>query len=173
MPDQDLDEKVETNAEAIVPESTPEADCSHELSALQDKYLRSLADYQNLLKQSGREKAEVIRYANQSLLGDILPVYNNLKLALEHSGDNTGSWIEGVKLVTKQFKDALAGAGVAEIETAGKVYDHNLMDALSEEPTGDQSLDGRIAREAAAGYTLNGRVLVPAKVTVYKYQAID
>ncbi|MCG2697720.1 nucleotide exchange factor GrpE, partial [Candidatus Parcubacteria bacterium] len=76
---------------------------------LEHKYKRALADYQNLLKQTAKEKQEFVRYANEQLIHEILPVYDNLRLALKHAKDTPdGARIrDGVKYVLKQFKDVL------------------------------------------------------------------
>lgn len=139
----------------------------------EDKYRRALADYQNLLKQTAKEKIEIIKYANENLLINLLPVYSNLKIAIAHANDNSDAWLDGVKFVTKQFKDALLSVGVEEIETIGKPFDHSFMEALSEEDTSDEEKNGLVAKEASAGYKLNGRVAIPAKVTVYKFKSND
>ena len=138
---------------------------------------RALADYQNLLKQTAKEKMEFAVYANEQMLKEILPVYDHLKLAMEHhNGESTDDWFNGVEHVVKQFKDALVKVGVEEIlvptEASGKVkerkFDHNLMEAVGSEETEDESLDGVVAKQVKAGYRLNGKVIEAAKVVVYK-----
>lgn len=136
----------------------------------EDKYRRALADYQNLLKQVSKEKIDIVKYANENLLFNLLPVYSNLKIAIAHATENSDAWLEGVKFVTKQFKDVLLSVGVEEIEITGQPFDHNIMEALSEEETDDKDKDGLVVKEAAAGYKLNGRVVIPAKVVVYKFK---
>lgn len=124
-----------------------------------EKYLRALADYQNLVKRSGDERMEFVKYANEQLLHDILPVYDNLKISLEHINDEAESngWVTGIKYVVKQFKDFLESQGVEEIKTVGKKFDHHTMEALKGE--GD-----KVIKELKAGYKLKGKVVVPAKV---------
>jgi len=135
----------------------------------EDKYKRALADYQNLLKQTVREKMEFAVYANEQMLKEILPVYDHLKMALEHhNGESTDDWLKGVEYVVKQFKDVLEKIGVVEIKVKDKKFDHNLMDAVSSEETEDASLDGKVAKQVKAGYRLNGKVIEAAKVIVYK-----
>lgn len=139
---------------------------------LEDKYKRALADYQNLTKQTAKEKQEFAKYANERFLCEILPVYDNLKMAIEHSDENNhDKWLEGVKYVIKQFKTVLESAGVEEIKTVGEKFDHNTMEAISSEETDDKSLDGQVVREIKAGYKLNGKVIEPAKVAVYKIKS--
>jgi len=135
----------------------------------QNLYKRALADYQNLLKQTAKEKMEFVVYANEQMLREILPVYDHLKMAIKHhGGEPTDQWLTGVKHVTKQFKDVLEKIGVEEIKVKDKKFDHNLMDAISSEETEDKKLDGQVVREVKAGYKLNGKVIEPAKVIVYK-----
>jgi molecular chaperone GrpE len=136
----------------------------------EQKYLYALADYQNLLKQVAKEKQEVIKYGTQSLLSDLLPVYNNLKTALAHSSGVSDAWLEGVGFVAKQFKEVLTANGVVEIDALGLVFNPQLMEAMSEELTNDENLDGQVAKVVVAGYSLNGRVIEPSKVVVYKLQ---
>ena len=127
------------------------------------KYKRALADYQNLLKRTADEKADFARYANEQLLHEILPVYDNLKISLEHIDEQAqaNGWAQGIKYVVKQFKDALADLGIEEIEAKGKKFDPNYMDAL--EGQGE-----RVKKVVKPGYKLNGKVIIPAKVVLDK-----
>jgi len=170
LKEKDLYPNVREVIEYYLNEFLPKQDC-------ENLYKRALADYQNLLKQTAKEKMEFAVYANEQMLKEILPVYDHLKMAIEHhNGESTDDWLTGVKHVVKQFKDVLNKIGVEEIlvptEASGKVkdkkFDHNLMDAVSSEETDDESLDGLVAREVKAGYKLNGKVIEPAKVVVYK-----
>ncbi len=122
-------------------------------------YKRALADYQNLEKQSARDRQEFARYANEQLLYSLLPVYDNLKIAMKHSeGEKEDSpWIIGVKHVLKQFAEALREQGVEEIEVMGKEFDHECMEAV-------KGQGGKVIGELRPGYRLNGKVIVAAKV---------
>lgn len=141
------------------------------ISDIESKYKRALADYQNLLKQTAREKQEFVKYATEQFLFEILPVYDNLKMALLHADEkNHDNWISGVKHVVKQFKDILYNSGVEEIKTVGEIFDHNIMEAIDKELTQDKNKEGIIARELSAGYKLNGKVIKAARVVVYEYK---
>ncbi|MDP3042786.1 MAG: nucleotide exchange factor GrpE [bacterium] len=126
---------------------------------LENKYKRALADYQNLLKQTAKEKQEFVKYANEHLLYEILPVYDNLRLALEHANKtpNNANIIKGVECIIKQFKSVLENWGIEEIKTIGEKFDHNLMEAV--EGRGET-----VKQEARPGYKLRGKVIAPAKV---------
>ncbi len=137
----------------------------------QTKYTRALADYQNLLKRTANEKTEFAKYANEQLLYEMIPVYDNLKTAITHSNsDNNDNWLDGVKYVVKQFKEILSGLGVREIKTTGEKFDHNTMEAVDNEVIKDKKKDDMVAKEIKAGYILNDKVIIPAKVVVYKFK---
>ena len=126
---------------------------------MEEKYKRALADYQNLVKQTAKEKQEFVKYAHEQLLLEILPVYDNLKISFAHadeSADQNG-WLTGVKYIIKQFQDILRNLGVEEIKTIGRKFDPHTMEAM----------DGKgekVKKEVKPGYKLKGKVIAPAKV---------
>ena len=135
---------------------------------LEQKYKRALADYQNLLKTTAQEKQDFAKYANEQLILEIIPVYDHLKMALEHSPSsakatagkdekNHNAWEEGVKHVLNQFKNILESIGVKEIKTKDEKFDPEKMEAL--EGQGD-----KVEKEVKPGYMLNGKVIIPARV---------
>ena len=128
---------------------------------LEQKYQRALADYQNLVKRSQLEKADFAKYANEQLILDILPIYDNLKVSMEHVDESakTNGWAEGIKYVIKQFTDTLKNFGVEEIKAKGKKFDPNIMEALEGEGE-------KVKKVVKPGYTLKGKVLVPARVVL-------
>lgn len=134
---------------------------------LEHKYKLALADYQNLVRQSAKERRDSIMYANEALVLELLPVYDNLKLSVKHiGGDNSNSWLSGIQHVLQQFKKVLSEAGVSEIETVGKEFDPITMEAIEKkEEDGKQS--GLVAEEIKGGYKLHDKVITPARVVVY------
>ena len=133
------------------------------------KYLRALADYHNLAKQHLKDKQDFARYANEGLLQEFIPVYDYLKISLEHAEEDS-KWLEGIKHILSQFKKVLEDNGVTEIVTEGVVFNHDTMEAVRNEETDEEGRDGLVAKELKAGYSLNGKVIVPAKVIVYKFK---
>jgi len=135
-----------------------------------NKYLRALADYQNLVKQTAREKEEFAKFAYEQIIMEILPVYDNLKISLNHIGEEEkkNGWLEGIKHVISQFKSVLEMAGVSEIKTSGEKFNPHTMEAVGQEETNDEKKDGMIARELSAAYKLKGKVIRAAMVAVYK-----
>lgn len=132
-----------------------------EEDSFEGKYKRALADYQNLLKQSQKEKAEFVKYALDDFLQDLLPVYDHLQMSLSSLPENEqdSAWVKGVEYVLKQFKDLLSARGVEQIKVVGEDFDHNLMEAVEGE--------GEVVdKEIRPGYTLHGKVIRAAKVSV-------
>lgn len=127
----------------------------------EDKYKRALADYQNLIKQQAKEKIDFIKYANESFLRDLLPVYDYLKLSVSSLKEEEAKnpWVEGVKHVIKQFEDVLSQNGVESIKTIGEKFDPESMEAVE----GEGEL---VDLELRPGYKLSGKVIVPARVKV-------
>ncbi|TVQ95368.1 MAG: nucleotide exchange factor GrpE [Desulfovibrionales bacterium] len=137
------------------------------LAKVQDEKLRMAADTENLKKRLHREKEEFCKFATESVLEDLLPVLDNLDLALEHGG-KTGTGKEllnGVEMTRKLFLDILSRHELEPLGQAGEDFDPNWHEALAQQPHPD--LDpGKICQVVQKGYRLKGRLLRPAKVLV-------
>ncbi len=131
---------------------------NEEFKNLENQLKRALADYQNLEKRVISEKSEWIKLANKGLLLRLLPALDNLILAEKHTQDT------GVKLSIDQMISAFKEEGIEKIETIGRDFDPNLMEAVHTV----EGEDGKVAEEIRAGYTLFGQVLRPAQVVVGK-----
>lgn len=134
----------------------------------EEKYLRSLAESQNVLKQTAKEKEEFRQFAQIRFIEQVLPVYDNLKISMDHVGDEKSPWVQGVEYVVKQFGDVLKQFGVIEIETLGHKFNHSEMEAVSEEETLDKKAVGHVAKQVTPGYKLSNRLIRAARVVVYK-----
>lgn len=128
----------------------------NELEHIENQLKRALADYQNLEKRIAGEKGEWIKIANKDLLLKLLPGLDSLILAETHTQD------EGVKLSIKHFLDILEQAGVKKIETVGKDFNPNFMEAVSTM----EGQEGKVIEEVRQGYTLFDTILRPAQVVV-------
>lgn len=146
--------------------------CEELCKEIEAKYKRALADYHNLAKQTAEEKAGLVKYANEQLILEMLPVYDNLKTSINFSDQSVqgNGWAEGIKYVIKQFREVLENNGVKEIKTEGSKFDHNKMEAVEQEETDDELKDEVVARELKPGYEMNGKIVHPARVAVYKYK---
>jgi len=132
-----------------------------ELDSWEQKYLRALADYQNLVKQSIKDRQDFIKYAVNDFLNGLIPVYDHLKMSLSGISEEEAKnpWAQGVSHVLKQFKDVLAAQGVEEIKAVGEKFNHETMEAVD----GSGEI---VKQEVMTGYKLNGKVIRPVKVIV-------
>jgi len=134
-----------------------------------DLYVRAQAEMDNLKKRLRREKEDFLKFANESLLKELLPVVDNLENALKHAQDegSVDALREGIELTLKGMKDALSKAGVEEVKAIGERFDPNFHYAVSQEET-DKVETGTVVQELQKGYVLNQRLLRPAMVVVSK-----
>ena len=134
-----------------------------------DKYLRAVAELDNYRKRAIRDKADAIKYGNENLLRDILPLVDSVDRALEHAGtsDDFEAFKKGLKMLHEQLLCCLKKYGVEMIDTAGKDFDPNVHEAMLQ-VVSDEHETGKVVNEFERGYLLNGRLLRPAKVCVCK-----
>jgi molecular chaperone GrpE len=134
-----------------------------------DKYVRAVAELENYKKRATREKAEAIKYGNECVLRDILPIIDNMERAVEHAGtsDDLDAVKKGLKLVQEQFISCLQKHGVEQIAAIGKDFDPNVHEAMMQVES-DQHEHSQVVGEFEKGYLLQGRLLRPAKVSVCK-----
>jgi molecular chaperone GrpE len=133
-----------------------------------DRYLRAVADGENFKKRMQREKSESIRFANETLLRDLLQVIDSLELAVEHAdtGENGKSVVEGVQLTLRLFRDVLERHGVKEIgDRTGEVFDPSTQEA-AEIQAQEGVVPNTVIRTRTKGYRYNDRLLRPSRVVV-------
>ncbi|TAJ07040.1 MAG: nucleotide exchange factor GrpE [Nitrospirae bacterium] len=144
---------------------------TEEAQALHDKHLRLAAEFENYKRLAQKDQRDYARFANESLLKDLLPIIDNLERAIKAAkeapkeGAKTGSLIEGVELTLKQFMDLLAKAGVRQITSVGEQFDPARHQAVARvESVG--AADNTVVEEFQKGYLLHERMLRAAMVTV-------
>lgn len=139
---------------------------TREVEVQQDRYLRTVAEFDNVRKRSAREREEYTRYANESLLRDILPVLDNLDRAMQAArSEPTTSLTTGVELIQRELLRVLEKYGVTPFSSVGQPFDPERHEAIARVQRADLP-DMSVAAETARGYLLHGRVLRPAMVTV-------
>lgn len=150
----------ETGKEALVRETNLD---------YKDKYLRAVADYQNLQKEIEKQRAMWAQMSELQILSEFLPVYDNLKKALgmEHEAWNMEqkNWRKGIEHIAKQLSEMLKRHGVEEMKTVGEKFNAELHEAIGEEESHEFE-EGTIVREVESGYLMNGKVIKAAKVIV-------
>jgi len=131
---------------------------------LRDRYLRTLADFDNLRKRTEREKADFFRYALAGVLKDILPVLDNFDRGLEHAEEGD-EFHKGMLLIYKQLYEVLQKHGLKPIEESGVHFDPNIHEAVVREE--DDSVPSQtVVAVLQKGYFLHDRLLRPALVKV-------
>jgi molecular chaperone GrpE len=137
------------------------------VAALQDKYMRTLAEVENLKKRHAREKTDALSYGASELLRDILPVVDNFERAMMMAKGQEGPLAQGMALIQKELGRFLETQGVTTVEALGKVFDPHVHEAMQEEVS-DNVPAGQVLRVMQTGYQLRERLLRPAMVVVAK-----
>ena len=134
-----------------------------------DQYMRLLADFDNFKKRTARDREDTYRYAEADILKDILPIVDNLQLALASvAGDKTGdgeAFVKGVKLVFDTFMSTLRDHGAEPFDSVGRELDTDRMEAIAHLPSADFD-EGKVSIESKKGWMLRGKVLRAAQVVV-------
>lgn len=138
------------------------------LAEEKDRYLRLNAEFQNYKKRVEKEKADLIKYGNEKLLTDLLPVLDHIDRAVSSSENTEDLRLrEGISLIKKAFAEVLNANGVTEIEATDRPFHHDEHYAvMTEEVEGKE--EGWIIDVLQKGYKLNGRVIRPSMVKVTK-----
>jgi molecular chaperone GrpE len=139
-----------------------------------DKYVRIAAELENYKKRAVREKADAVRYGNESLLRDILPLMDNIDRAMDHAcnSDDFDAFKQGLKMLQEQLLVCLQKHGVEKIEALGKDFDPHVHEAMLQVESKEHE-ERKVVDEFEKGYLLNGRLLRPAKVSVCRKSQED
>ncbi len=134
-----------------------------------DQFLRDAAETENYKKRVTREKRDAIRYANESLVRDLLPVIDDLERAAQHArtDGNPQSLLDGIELVLKGCLEALQKHGVTRITAKGEPFDPEKHEAYAQVET-DEYEANTVVDEVHQGYCLDDRLLRPSLVSVAK-----
>ncbi|MCX6126819.1 MAG: nucleotide exchange factor GrpE [Proteobacteria bacterium] len=140
---------------------------TQELADSKDRYLRTIAEMDNMRKRLEREKSDFIKFSNESLLKEFIPILDSLEKAIPNDvKQDSGSvgYIEGVVMVQKQLLQTLGKFGLEAVRSVDQPFDPNVHQAIQRIES-DVSSE-TVSVEFAKGYTLNGRLLRPAMVAV-------
>ena len=141
---------------------------------LKDKYMRAMAEMENIRKRAAKEKIDTIKRANKDLLLSLLNFMDNFERAIKAGENNSdiqnSEYYKGIELIHKQFIDFIHDNGVEEIECLGGEFDPNLHEALTMVEIPDCEHE-KIVEVYAKGYKLNDELLRTAKVIVGKPKA--
>ena len=141
---------------------------SAELQEINAKYLRLYAEFDNYKKRVSKDKEELIKYSNESLLYEILPFIDHLEMALKHASNEVSSGlVQGVEITLRDLRKTLEKFGLTAIEADGKPFDPVVHHAMSQVERNDTE-DNTVVEEFRRGYMLRDKVLRPALVAVSK-----
>ena len=169
-------EEVEATTDSLKAEDKIEKkseNYENEISKLKEEKLRLLAEMENLRKRFEREKSDSIKFGSSKLARDILSPNDNLIRALKNIpedkkiSESINNFINGLKMVQKEFTTILEKHGISQIKALNKKFDHNLHQAMLEVET-DKEEEGIVVQELQSGYIMHERLLRPAMVGVSK-----
>ena len=173
-------DKSESENESVVNAADPLKELEEklkntELEAKQtyDRFLRVSAEFDNFKKRSAREMSEFRKYANESLISEMLTVVDNIERAIStSSSDNQANSciIEGVSLTLKEILRVFDNFGVKPIESLCKTFDPNFHQAVMQEES-EEHPDNTVIAELQKGYMIHDRLLRPSMVVVSKSKA--
>ncbi len=163
---EELEETVEESEAEVPEEKSPLEQAEEEIATLTDRLMRTAAEFDNFKKRSQREKDEVYSNAVCDTIEKILPVLDNLERAIAtcEDGENENSVLDGVKMIKKQFDDALLAIGVTAIEAVGNPFDpekHNAV--MTAQSDGEENI---VLEEFMKGYLYQEKVVRHSMVKV-------
>ena len=138
-----------------------------EIANQKDTFLREKAELENFKKRLTKEKDDFVQFANERLLQELIQIEDNLERALEVPNATLESLKEGVEMIQKQFSIFLKNQKVEPIEAIGKPFDPTLHEVLNQQES-EEHEENSVIEQYSKGYTLNGRILRPAKVVISK-----
>lgn len=162
-----VEETAEEQAEAEAAEETaedaPKADAEED-EALNTKYMRLMADFQNFKRRTEKEKSDIYAYANEKIVVQLLDVIDNFERGLMVESADEG-FVKGMEMIFKQFMDVLEKSGLEEIKAQGEDFDPNFHNAVMTEDN-DEYESGKVTAVLQKGYLLNKKCVRPAMVKV-------
>ena len=141
---------------------------TEELKEMSEKYLRLYAEFDNYKKRVNKDKEELLKYGQESLLYELLTVIDNLELALKHASDEVSTGlIQGVEITYKELMKTLEKFGLTAVEAEGENFDPSVHHAMSQVERDDVD-ENIVVEEYRKGYKLKDKVLRPSLVSVSK-----
>ena len=137
-----------------------------QLEKSKQDYLYLYADFENYKKKALQERSQLVKYANEYVLRDLLHILDNFKLAvsMDVNADNLKSYVDGVNMIAHELSQMMERYGVTPVKSDGE-FDPNIHEAVSTEESDDKS-PGEIITVFKEGYKLHDRLLRPAQVVI-------
>ena len=169
VPSEEQTSSQDASGESMEEETSSGKEENAELVQLKDKYLRTLAEYENFRKRSEKEKAQMCELGAKSIIEQLLPVVDNFERALEHipEEEKENSFAKGVEGIYKQIQKMFSDCDIQAIEAVGQKFDPALHNAVMTEEEGDAEED-TVTADLQKGYTYRGNVVRHSMVKVKK-----
>jgi molecular chaperone GrpE len=164
VPEEEANSNSDTNADEEEVDELQKAKA--EIDDLKDKYLRTVAEFDNYKKRTLKEKTELILNGGEKTITAILPIMDDFERALADKTEDPQAIKEGMDLIFKKFQKVLEGLGVHKIETENKDFDVDFHEAIAMVPGMGDDKKGKVIDCVQTGYTLNDKVIRHAKVAV-------
>ena len=163
------DQKKKKKEEIIEELQASLAEKEKQIEELKERMLYQQAEFENFKKLRARERQDLLRFGNETLIKEMLPVIDNLERAIEHAGktEEAKSITEGLELTLNGFLKVLEKFDVTQVEALGRPFDPNLHEAVYQEEK-DGVEPGTVVGEFQKGYAMDGRLLRPSMVSVAK-----
>jgi len=132
-------------------------------------YMRTYAEMENIKKRGKKEREDLAKFANESLIKEILPAIDSLEKAISHANNDTNEsgLVKGLEMTLDGLMKTLEKSGLKEVEAVGKSFDPNFHEAISQQ-IDDTVAQGHIIMELQKGYLLNERLVRPSMVVISK-----
>ena len=145
-----------------------------EVKAIYDRLLRTQAEFENYKKRTEKEKSDLLKYANEEIIKELIHTVDNLEIAIKHASESTHSEgiTEGIEIILKQLLKSLERFGVRGFVSIGEKFDPNRHEAVVQVESVEHE-PNTIIEESQKGYFLHDRLLRPALVTVTKKPQIE
>jgi len=172
MPDDTANDQETTGAATEPPpeqELSPVEALRREKDVLQDRLLRTAAEFDNYRKRVERDRRDQADATTADALADLLPIIDDLERALQApAGGDADALRKGVEIIHRQMLDLLRKRGVKTIQAVGADFDPRFHESVASEATGEDHREGEVLQELRRGYMLGDRLLRPAMVKVAK-----
>ncbi len=167
-PEEESAEAEEAPVAEVMEEGPSELEkAQQEANDLRDEMLRMRAETDNLRKRLQREKQDSVQFANERLIKQLIPIFENLDRALKAPDTNIESLKEGVQLTSNQLLALFKKENVEPIQAVGEPFDPSVHEVLSQIESNDHD-ENTVIEECSKGYRMNGRILLPARVVTSK-----
>lgn len=145
-----------------------------EVKTIYDRLLRTQAEFENYKKRTEKEKSDLLKYANEEIIKELIHTVDNLEIAIKHARESNQSEgiIEGIEIILKQLLKSLERFGVKGFASVGEKFDPNRHEAVIQVESAEHEPNTIIA-ESQKGYFLHDRLLRPALVTVTKTPHVE